>query len=101
MCSGLRDDDRGVIWDEGDDPDGNVTHIAEHKISIDEVEDVLYNPRTKTGPSNHAGRMLTCGWTETGRFICVAWKRAEDDPLIVRAVTAFDSNPPRSQRRGK
>jgi len=28
----------GVIWDEDDDPDGNVAHIAEHDISIDEVE---------------------------------------------------------------
>jgi hypothetical protein len=91
----------GVIWDEDDDPDGNVAHIAEHDITIDEVEDVLYNPRNTTGPSNHAGRMLTCGWTETDRFICVSWERAEDDPLIVKPVTAFDSNPPRSKRRGK
>jgi hypothetical protein len=45
--------------------------------------------------------MLTCGETETGRFICVAWERAEDDPFIVKPVTAFDSNPPRRQRRGK
>ncbi len=91
----------GVIWDEDDDPDGNVAHIAEHEITIDEVEDVLYNPGNTTGPSNHPGRMLTCGWTETGRFICVSWERAEDNPLIVKPVTAFDSNPPRSRRRGK
>ncbi len=91
----------GVIWDEDDDPDGNVAHIAEHDISIDEVEDVMYDPRNRTGPSNHAGRMLTCGETETGRFICVAWERAGDDPLIVKPVTAFDSNPPGRPRRGK
>ena len=90
-----------VIWDEDDDPDGNVAHIAEHDISIDEVEDVLDNPRNRTGPSNHAGRMLTCGETGTGRFLCVARERAEDDPLIVKPVTAFDSNPPREQRSGK
>ena len=91
----------GVIWDEDDDVDGNVAHIAEHDITVDAEEDVLYNPRNTTGPSNHAGRMLRCGWTETGRFICVSWERAEDDPLVVRPVTAFDSNPPRSKRRGK
>jgi hypothetical protein len=39
----------GVIWDEDDDPDGNVAHIAEHDITIDEVEDVLYDPGT--GPA--------------------------------------------------
>jgi hypothetical protein len=91
----------GVIWDEDDDPDGNVAHIAEHDISIDEVEDVLFNPLNKTGPSNHVGKMLTCGETETGRFICVSWVAAEESPLVVRPVTAFDSNPPRRQRRGK
>jgi hypothetical protein len=83
------------------DPEGNVAHIAEHDIAIDEVEDVLYDPRNTTGPSNNAGRMLTCGWTETGRFLCVAWERAEDNPLIVKPVTAFDSNPPRRKRRGQ
>ena len=62
----------GVIWDGDDDPDGNVAHIAEHDITVDEVEDVLYDPRNTTGPSNHAGRMLTSGWTETDRFICVS-----------------------------
>ncbi len=92
---------KGVIWDEDDDPVGNVAHIAEHDISIDEVEDVLYNPRNRTGPSNHPGRMRTCGATVRGRFICVAWERAEDDPLIVKPVTAFDSNPPRRPRRDR
>lgn len=91
----------GVIWYEDDDPDGNVAPIAEHDISIDEVEDVMYDPRNRTGPSNHAGRMLTCGETETGRFICVAWERAGDDPSILKPVTAFDSNPPGRPRRGK
>ena len=38
----------GVIWDEDDDPDGNVAHIAGHDISIDEVENVLDNPATGT-----------------------------------------------------
>jgi hypothetical protein len=45
--------------------------------------------------------MLTCGETETGRFIGMAWERAEDAPLLVKPLTAFDANPPRRQRRGK
>ena len=89
-----------MVWDEDDDPDGNVAHIAEHGIDIDEVEDVLYNPKNRTGPSTHSGRMLTCGWTETGRFLCVAWEHASKNPLIVKPVTAFESNPPRGGRRG-
>ncbi len=91
----------GVIWDEDDEPEGNVAHIAEHDITIDEVEDILYDPRNRTGPSNHLGRMLTCGWTETDRFICVAREKVEANPFVVRPVTAFESNPPRGRRRGQ
>ena len=69
-CSGVGMRIEGVIWDEDDDFERNVAHIAEHDITIDEVEDVLYDPRNRTVLSNHPGRMLTCGWTE--RFICVA-----------------------------
>jgi hypothetical protein len=90
-----------VIWDEDDDPDGNVAHIAEHDITPDEVEDVLYDRTSRTTQSSHAGRLLTCGWTSTDRFICVSWERALDDPLTARPVTAFLSNPPRDKRRGK
>ena len=27
-----------IIWDPDDDPNGNVQHIAEHDLSIDDVE---------------------------------------------------------------
>ena len=90
-----------VIWDEDDDPEGNVQHIAEHDIMPDEVEDVLYDPTCRTTPSSHAGRLLTCGWTRTDRFLCVSRERALDDPLTARPVAAFLSNPPRDKRRGK
>ena len=42
-----------MIWGEGDDLKGNVAHIAEHGIAIDEVEDVLYNSKNRTGPGTH------------------------------------------------
>jgi len=32
-----------LIWDLDDDPDGNVQHCAEHRISKEEVEEVLQN----------------------------------------------------------
>ncbi len=32
-----------VVCNLDDDPDGNVQHIAEHGIPIEEVEDVLYS----------------------------------------------------------
>ena len=36
-------DDVHVVWDLEDDPDGNVQHIQEHGITMDEVEDVLFD----------------------------------------------------------
>ena len=89
-----------LIWNEDDDPDGKVAHIAEHGIDIDEVEDVLYNSKNRTGSSTHPGRTLTCDSTETGRFLRVAWEHASENPLIVKPVTAFESIPPRGGRRG-
>ena len=32
-----------VAWDAEDDPDGNVQHIIEHGITMEEVEEVLLN----------------------------------------------------------
>jgi hypothetical protein len=32
-----------ILWDAPDDPEGNVEHIAEHGLSIEDVEDVLEN----------------------------------------------------------
>jgi len=35
---------RWIIWDDEDDPRGNVQHIAEHGITTDEVESVVNGP---------------------------------------------------------
>lgn len=50
-----------VIWDLEDDPDGNVQHIAEHDVSMDEVEEVLYSPESETGVSRTSGNPITFG----------------------------------------
>ena len=34
-----------IVWDLDDDLEGNVQHIAEHGLTIEEVEDVLYVAR--------------------------------------------------------
>jgi len=33
-----------VIWDDESNPEGNVQHIAEHGLTIEDVEHVLENP---------------------------------------------------------
>jgi uncharacterized DUF497 family protein len=82
--------DPEIIWDLPDDPDGNVEHIAQHGITMDEAEDVLLNPGNKVVRSRTSGYPLTMGWTSTGRYICVIWEVVNDDPKMIRVRTAFE-----------
>jgi hypothetical protein len=38
-----------IIWDLEDDPEGNVQHIREHGVTIDEAEEVLLDPGSSRG----------------------------------------------------
>jgi hypothetical protein len=58
--------DVSILWDMEDDPDGNVQHIAENDLSIEEVEDVLLDPDNEVLVSKTSGRPITFGWTSTG-----------------------------------
>ena len=84
----MRRETWSVIWDLPDDPDGNVKHIEEHGLTIDEVEEVLLNASLPTEPSESTGRPLRQGWTSTGRYIVVIWEWVDED--AVQPVTAFE-----------
>ena len=71
-----------VIWDLDDDPEGNAQHIAEHGLSIDEVEDVLYAAEEVVA-SNSSGRPIVFGEPSTGKQIAVVFDIVEEDPLAV------------------
>ena len=79
-----------IAWDVEDDPQGNVQHIAEHGIAMEEVEDVLLNENNMVGESRSRGRPITIGATSTGRRIAVIWEQALDNPLIIRPITAYE-----------
>src|SRR5207244_10093992 len=79
-----------VAGDMEDDPDGNVQHIAQHGITIEEVEEVLLNENNPVGESRSSGRPMTFGETSTGKRIVVVWEEALDNPLIIRPVTAYE-----------
>lgn len=81
-----------VVWDLDDDPEGNVQHIAEHGITIEEVEDVLYAAEEVIA-SQSSGRPITFGETSAGRYIAVVFEVVEDDPLAVYPVTAYETVP--------
>jgi hypothetical protein len=77
-----------VVWDLPDDVRGNVAHIAEHDLTPDEVEEVLFDPDSDTTISKSSGENITFGYTAAGRYVAVVWQHVMDDPLTMRPITA-------------
>jgi uncharacterized DUF497 family protein len=83
-----------LIWDLDDDPDGNVRHCAEHGISKDEVEEVLFNA-SDADISRSSGRPVVFGDTDEGRHLMIVFEEIDDETIY--PVTAFEV--PRRKRR--
>jgi uncharacterized DUF497 family protein len=81
-----------ILWDDPDDPNGNVQHILEHGLSIDDVEEVLENP-TSEGTSASTGRPCLWGYTAEGQYIFVVYDQIDEDTIRVR--TAYEVPEPR------
>ena len=61
----------GFVWDNEDDPSGNVVHIAQHGVSPEEVEEALLGgPLVLRGRD---GRYLGYGRTADGRSLFIAF----------------------------
>lgn len=88
-----------IIWDPDDDPDGNVKHIARHRVTKGEVEEVLRNPRSRTARSRRTGLPMVFGWTSTGRYLTVIWQEDPRDPRTVKPKTAYDVPPPQGRQQ--
>jgi hypothetical protein len=79
-----------IIWDHEDDPDGNYRHIVDgHDVTVDEVEQVLRNPRNPTTVSRSSGCPITFGKTRTGKTIAVVWELVDENPRIIYPITAY------------
>ena len=83
--------DARIIWDLTDDADGNVQHIAEHGITVEEVEEVLLDRTSEDTISRSSGRPITFGYTSGGRYLAVVWEHIDDDPLTIYPITAYDA----------
>lgn len=84
-----------ILWDLEDDPDGNVQHISEHGLTVEEVESVLQNENSMVGVSRSSQRPQMFGYTMTGRYITVIWEEVHDDPRTIYPITAYEVPPPR------
>jgi uncharacterized DUF497 family protein len=73
------------IWIDG--PEGNIEHLAEHGITVQEAERVMTNP-IATDSSTTTGRPIAFGFTRAGRKLAVVYEQI--DPITVYVITAFD-----------
>jgi uncharacterized DUF497 family protein len=67
-----------IIWN--DEPEGNVAHIEEHGLTVDDVEHVLANPDSK-GVSRSSGLPCVFGTTPDGRYIIVVYEAVNADTI--------------------
>jgi hypothetical protein len=74
-----------VIWN--DDPGGNIEHVDEHGLTVEDVEFVLEN--AEGGDTSHSsGLPCVFGYTPDGRYIIVVFEQVDED--TVYPVTAYD-----------
>lgn len=79
-----------VLWDDDDDPKGNVQHVARHGLTPAEVEEILLDDSLPTAVSRSTGRPCKFGYTSTDRYIIVVWSEVGGDPSLLYPVTAYD-----------
>ncbi len=76
-----------IIWDDDENPDGNVQHIAEHGLTIEDIEHVLQNT-SEENTSRSTGRPCCFGYTPGGDYIIVVFELIDDDSIY--PVTAYE-----------
>jgi uncharacterized DUF497 family protein len=80
-----------ILWDDEDESEGNVAHIAEHGLTIEDVEHVLENPiREET--SRSTGRPCCFGYTQGGDFIVVVYEPVDGETIY--PITAYEVSEP-------
>lgn len=76
-----------ILWDDDDNPAGNVQHIAEHGLTTEDVEHVLENPTLET-TSRATDRPCVFGYTPSGDFIMVVYEETSKDTIY--PITAYE-----------
>ena len=80
-----------IEWDGEDDPRGNTQHIGDSGLTIDEVENVIYDPGSRAVQSRSSGRPALIGHTSTGKTIIVIYECHNDaDIIVIRPVSAYE-----------
>jgi len=87
------------VWDLEEDPEGNVQHIAEHDVTVEEAEEVVRDRYDDAAASRSSGRPTVFGWTSTGKHLAVIFEVVDEELPQVYVVTAFEAPPPAELKR--
>jgi uncharacterized DUF497 family protein len=87
-----------IFWDNEDDPDGNAQHVAEHDLTVEDVEEVLAAPVSE-GHSKSTGCPAVWGHVPDGRYVIVVFEGIDED--TIRVITASEVPEPKAKPRRK
>jgi hypothetical protein len=76
-----------IVWDDDQDPHGNVASIARHGLTIEDVEAVLARPAVE-GMSRRCGLPCRFGYTPSGEYVMVIYRELDVD--VPYPVTAYE-----------
>jgi uncharacterized DUF497 family protein len=84
-------EDALIAWDDEDDPRGNVRHIDDNGISMEEFEAILIDDNSRRGRSRSSGRHTAWGMLPDGREITIVYEvELTDRRPVIRPVTAYE-----------
>ena len=75
------------LWDDPDDPNGNIEHLTDHDLTIDDIERVLADPVSE-GTSRSTGLPVAWGYVPDGRYVLVVYEKVAEQ--TIRVVTAYE-----------
>ena len=83
-------EDALIAWEDQDDPQGNVEHINQNGVSMEEFEFILTSPRSRRGRSRSSGRHTAWGKLPDDREIVIVYEIESTRSLVIRPVTAYE-----------
>jgi hypothetical protein len=81
-----------ILWDDEDDEQGNIRHMAEHAVTPEEFADVLDSVREEeVDRSNSSIHQTIIGETPDGRVLRIVFDVEEEDGFVtVTPITAYE-----------
>lgn len=81
-----------LVWDEG-----NISHIAKHRVTVREVEEVCFSLRSFV--FRRGQRYVVLGQTKAGRYLFVAVDRVEGHKGKVVTAREMDDSEKRRYKK--